>query len=496
MHRVVGLLVAVACTGIGCGDGANPTPLTDEQLVRRLRELPGVTVEVGEFPEDDLDLALQFRYYVLRFTQLVDHTDASQGTFQQQVRLLHRNELAPSPMIVYTAGYADRWGYKPHELTNMLAANQISIEHRYYGTSRPAVIDWSKLTIKQMAADEHEIITALRSIYGGAFLSTGGSKGGMTAVFHRRFYPDDVDGTVAYVTPLSLATSDRFYQDKLDEMSATECRQAVRRTAINMLAQHRGALVERAGAQPDHTYTRVLLEPAVEAAIASVEWSFWQYLGISQCPIVPAQDATVDNLFAFLEQVSPVGDYDDDSVAFYEAYVYQSHTQLGYPSEEPSYLEDLKLLTFGAADYAGELPIDDDDRDEGDHPSGPGHRGPSMPVEVRFDPKAMEDVAEFVREHGDRLLFIYGGGDPWSARPFELGSATRSAMFVEPDGTHRSQIRSLASEDRNEALRMIEDWTGVAPTSPTRKRSTTTLEVDDPSLRRMPARVRALRAEK
>ncbi len=486
MHRVVGLLVAIACTSVGCVDGP-VTPLTEDQLVKRLRSIPGVEVEAGEFPATAADLALEFQYYVLTFTQLVDHDDPKQGTFKQQVRLLHRNELAPNPMIVQTAGYADIWGYKPVEITQLFAANQITIEHRYNGSSRPTVVDWSKLTIAQTAADEHEIISALRSIYHGAFITTGGSKGGMTAIYHRRFYPDDVDGTVAYVAPLSRGPSDASYQQTLDEMSTTECRRAVRSAAVEMLARHRDELVKMARAQPDHTYERVLLEPAVEAAVASLEWSFWQYEGIESCNTVPPAGATAEHLFAFLDEVSPVAAYDDENVAFYEAYVYQARAELGYPSEEPSYLEAMGLLRYSDEDYVGELPSDDDreHRDDpgpaeepDDNEGRPGddsgrrvrdlfaHGEPWTPVPVTFDPSAMAAVRDFVAQRGDRLLFIYGGGDPWSARPFELGNATRSALFVQANGTHRTQIGLLAADDRSAALDMLADWTGVAPVQP------------------------------
>ena len=33
----------------------------------------------------------------------------------------------------------------------------------------------------------------------------------MTAIYHRRFYPDDVDGTVPYVAPISFGAPDLRY---------------------------------------------------------------------------------------------------------------------------------------------------------------------------------------------------------------------------------------------------------------------------------------------
>jgi hypothetical protein len=245
MKRAVGLFVAVALVGGGCSDNS---PLTSDELVSRLRALPGVRVEEGVRDERDEDEdedgvqdaeEAQSHYYVLHFTQPIDHDDPGLGTFEQRVSLLHRDERAPTPLVIYTSGYSDFWGAGPTELTTLLAANQISIEHRYFGTSRPQPTDWSKLTVAQMAADEHAIITALRSIYGGAFITTGNSKGGMTAVFHRRFYPDDVEGTVPYVAPLSYNAPDPRYQAGFNQIGREGCRLAVRDVAIEMLKNRR-----------------------------------------------------------------------------------------------------------------------------------------------------------------------------------------------------------------------------------------------------------------
>jgi len=72
--------------------------MTPDELLARLRELPGVTAQPGEASE-------HYSYYVLHFTQPIDHHDLSKGMFQQEVSLLHRDERDPSPLIVYTSGY-------------------------------------------------------------------------------------------------------------------------------------------------------------------------------------------------------------------------------------------------------------------------------------------------------------------------------------------------------------------------------------------------------
>jgi hypothetical protein len=443
MNRALGLMCAAAVAGSagvaggGCGDDFEAPALTPEQVFVLLRRLPGVTVQ--EMPTD----LPGYRHYVLQFTQPVDHDNPALGTFEQAVSLLHRDERAKVPLIIQTSGYADFNRGKPVELTRLLAANQVSIEHRYFGDSRPQPADWTKLTIKQMAADEHAVIEAMRSIYAGSFLTTGGSKGGMTAVFHRRFYPDDVDGTVAYVAPISFGAPDVRYAPFLDTIGPAACREAVRNAAVRMLSDDRDAMCSNAELQTGHDYTRVALRPAVEAAIVGLEWTFWQYSGVKRCPDVPGSEATVEELFAFLDDVSPPSDYDDKKVAEFEAYYYQSYAELGYPDAGTNYLTP--FLWFGEEDYAGELPV---------------------PEEPEYDDGvAMRDISEWVEDHGSRLLFIYGQWDPWTKGKFPLGNAALrdSHMLIVPEGTHMARIQYLELADRELALSRIEEWTGATP---------------------------------
>jgi hypothetical protein len=419
--------------GLGCGDNLEVPALTPEELSVRLRQLPGVTVQETATDQPG------FHYYVLHFTQPIDHGDPSLGTFQQEVSLLHRDDRAKAPMVVATSGYADFIHDKPVELTRLLGANQVSIEHRYFGTSRPDPADWTKLTIKQMADDEHAVIEAMHSIYQGAFLSTGGSKGGMTAVFHRRFYPDDVDGTVAYVAPISFGAPDERYASFLDTLGPAPCREAVRNAAVRMLSSRREAMCEHAETQTQHSYTRVALGPAVEAAIVSLEWTFWQYSGVTRCPDVPGPDATDDQLFAFLDDVSPVSDSDDEKLAAFEAYYYQSYAELGYPEEGAAYLSP--FLWFGEDDYARELPVE----------------------EPEYNDKAMKDIDNWVEHSGYRLLFIYGQWDPWTKGKFPTGDAVDSPVLTAPEGTHMVRITDLDHADRELALSKLEAWTGATP---------------------------------
>lgn len=459
MNRALACAVLLAACGDDPGSPPGPT-----DLLGKLEAIPGVTVESK--PTDTPG----FEYFVLHFTQPVDHDQPGGQTFQQEVSLLHRDPTAP--MVVLTSGYFDYYLDNTYELTNLIRGNQISIEHRFFGESRPEPADWSKLTIAQMAADQHEIITALRDIYPGAFLTTGGSKGGMTATYHRRFFPDDVDGTVPYVAPMSFGAPDVRYTTFVDQIGPTACRLALRAAATEMLQNRRAAMEARAGAQSGHSYTRIAIGPAVEGSIASLEWAFWQYYGVQFCDSVPPSNSNDDTLFDFLDSIAPVGDNDDAQVAQFEAYYYQAYAQLGFPDGNATYLDP--FLLYSDRDYDKALPT------------------PDLPV---YDGgAAMTEVDEYVQQQGNRLLFIYGEWDPWTGGEYQLGQATDSLKLVQAEGSHGSRINRLSTVDRDAAYAKLAAWSGVTPTPPTSQKAFEVVEPREPRV--PPAMIRVLRSRR
>ncbi|HEY5920618.1 MAG TPA: S28 family serine protease [Kofleriaceae bacterium] len=456
------LLALAACTG-------DDTPKTPDEILFALRELPGVH-EVTAVPTQSAG----YTYFVIYFEQKVDHKDPNSETFLQEVSLLHHNEL-DYPMIVHTSGYWDYYRDRVVELTVLVGGNQISIEHRFFGESRPVPTDWSKLTIEQMAADQHVIVSALKTIYKGAFVTTGGSKGGMTAIYYRRFYPDDVDGTVPYVAPISFGAPDPRYAPFLDTLGPDDCRNKIRAVATDMLANRRAAMLMRAESQATMNnlyYNRVPIGPAVESSIFNLEWAFWQYFGVTACGAVPSVTTDDSTMWRFLDDISPVSDNSDARIEQFDAYYYQAYNQLGYPDGGAVYLDP--YLQYTDADYLNALPTEQPPYDDG---------------------AAMLDIDKFVREDGERLLFVYGQWDPWTGGQFELGGAKDSLMVVQAEGSHSARLTRLAEGDREAAFAKLEAWTGITPQIPA-QRSVPQFAPDATAPRVPPALSRALRARK
>jgi hypothetical protein len=110
------------------------------------------------------------------------------------------------------------------EPTFLLGANQLLVEHRFFGPSTPQPATWEHLSVEQAAADHHRIVEAFKPLYSGRWVSTGASKGGMTSLYHRALYPEDVDATVAYVAPNSYGPEDPRYIQFLDRVGDADCR--------------------------------------------------------------------------------------------------------------------------------------------------------------------------------------------------------------------------------------------------------------------------------
>ncbi|SDH42817.1 PS-10 peptidase S37 [Sinosporangium album] len=415
--------------------------VAQDDLLDRLKAIPGLTVVSESQP-------VGYRFFVLTYDQPVDHRDPSAGTYQQRITLLHRS--ADAPVVLYTGGYGLAATPAPSrtEPTRLLDANQISVEHRFFRPSRPAEpADWRKLTIWQEATDEHRIVQAFKTVYTGKWIQTGASKGGMTSVYHRRFYPGDVDGVVAYVAPNDrINHHDRAYDRFFATVGDAACRTALDEVQREAL-KRRDRLVpmlEADAARNGWTFTKTLgtADRAFEMAILDTVWAFWQYLGTSDCATVPPASATDQDLYAWIDRVVSFGFYTDQELDYYAPYYYQAATQLGWADLAFKHLRGLTR-----------------------HP-GLYQPNAVLPAELRswHDPRPMLDVDHWVRTRAQQMMFVDGENDPWGAEPF-TPSMRDSYRYVAPGANHGANISRLSPADRDAATATLRRWAGVSATA-------------------------------
>ena len=401
-----------------------------DDLLDRINGLPGVEAVEIAAPEG------YGRAFDVRVTQFVNHDSPLDGTFQQRLFLSHLDEARP--MVLETQGY----GLSRNsigELANLVQANQIRVIHRFFPDARPDPPLWKYLTIRQAAADHHLIVELFRRIYPGRWLNSGASKGGMCALYHRRFHADDVAATVAYVAPLILGREDpRFARFLFEQVGNEAGRQKIRDFQRRLLRERSDLMpfVETYASDSNLVYP-LGAGASFEYAVLEYMFAFWQY-GDGDVAAIPGPEASADELFAHLTAVSGLYYYTDQGIYYFEPFFYQAFTELGYTPYFAAHLEDL-LVAVADPDYRDFAPRD---------------------VALPFNPDAMPDVRDWLRENGERIIYIYGGNDPWTAAAVEPAAASDALKVVQPGGNHNVRIRQL--DRREEVIATLERWLGLA----------------------------------
>ncbi|GAA4594997.1 S28 family serine protease [Planotetraspora phitsanulokensis] len=444
--------VALPASAVAIPAQSSSVTAAEDPLLAALKAVPGLTVVSESQPTG-------YRYFILSYTQPIDHRNPKKGTFQQRLSLLHRDTAAP--VVLYTSGYGLSTNPSRTEPTRLLNGNQVSVEHRFFTPSRPAAADWRTLDIWQEASDEHRIVEALKTVYTGKWIQTGASKGGMTSVYHRRFYPGDVDGVVAYVAPNDRVNpADRAYDDFFATVGDAACRTALKNVQIQAL-KRRDRLVPRLqayAADNGYTFTETLgtADRSFEMTVLDAPWAFWQYSRAADCADVPAATASDDEIYEWLDQVASFAFYTDQGQEYYTPYYYQAATQLGWPELKFAHLR-------GLLRYPGLYQANS-----------------SIPAELRsrHDPRPMLDVDHWVRKQSSRMMFIYGENDPWSAERF---TPTRkdSYLYVAPGANHGANVAGLEEADRLAATTTLRRWAGVSEVTALQRNAPASVPDDD-----------------
>jgi hypothetical protein len=339
-------------------------------------------------------------------------------------------------MVFAPSGY----GTSPQsgqELAGILQTNCLSVTHRYFPDARPAILDWQYLDIWQSAEDHHQVVTLFKKIYKGQWVSSGVSKGGETVLFHKRFHPQDVDATVAYVAPLLFSAEDPRFMPYLRTRGTPEVRGAI----TNF---QRGVLQRKATLLDDFQewFTQQNLSfslapaPALESAVVSYQWNFWQR-NVFEPSQIPGPDATDQEIIHHLAAVTRMHFDADEYRDYFRAYIYQALTEIGMPSLEFAELED--LLTEEVVDVREIYGFPPDLEFEYQHGSIPG-------------------ILAWLQQHGDRIIYIYGEVDPWTAGAVELTGQADALRVIQPGADHGVQISTLDQRDR--VLELLSGWLG------------------------------------
>lgn len=411
--------------------------------LRSIKEISEIEkIEIAGFEE----------YYQFLFRQPVDHENPDKGYFNQLVCLGHKNFT--SPMVVELEGYGLH-SKQAGELSTLLKGNQLIIEHRFFDKSVPeGAIPWELLTLKQAATDQHQIIVAMKKIYTeNRWITTGISKGGQTTIYHRYFFPNDVDVSVPYVAPLNLDYVDKRLEKFLSDLGSE--RTKVHSIFDGNADDGNGYLIQDfqeycfehldemvAFASEDirklqYTFDHVGgIKRAMQLAILEFPFAFWQW-GHSSADIPILANSSVKEAYAYLTKVSSLNFFDDSSIQKLYPFYYAALTETGMYEYNikpfKRFLDDKENITFEFA-YPKDAP------------------------KKEFNRVQLEEINRWLQTEAERMLFIYGATDPWSATAVELKKNNKCYKYIMADKDHSCRIKDFDMITREDLIDTLNEW--------------------------------------
>lgn len=402
-------------------------------LEHQLSQLPGVTFERGEMSD-----------YVSRYTLMVrqplDHADTTKGFFPQRVYLTYLSDNQPT--VIVTEGYAaPRPAY--YELSGLISANQVRVEHRFFGESMPDSLDFRYLNLTQATADYHHIRELLREIFPRDWVSTGISKGGATTIFYRYLYPDDVTVSVPYVAPINRAYEDPRLYAFQDTVGTDECRQRIHALQTRLLANREKVLplLRFHNLGSGDKFNHVSLGEAFEYGVLEYPFAFWQ--GGGDCTAIPGPDATLEDALAYFIDAAGISLFSDQLVEYFAAHYYQAATEMGYYGYRTSQFKDLIV----------DLPTD----------RNPMSLFFNFPMEDKFDGRLLAGVNEWLAsDQATRMIYIYGANDTWTASAVPPNDKVESEWFFLKGRSHNdARIRNMNQQEMVRLRTVLGKWLGV-----------------------------------
>jgi len=383
----------------------------------------------------DVDIT-GFRF-TLMIEQPLDYEDPSKGTFKQRVFVKHVG--FDKPVVIHTRGYFARPGDENHELSEILNCNEIEVEHRFFGPSRPASVNWDVLTVKNAANDHHRIVEMFKKYYTGKWINTGISKGGQTALLHRYFFPEDVDVTVAYVAPINLEENDnRIYSFLEDSVSTKENREIVTQLQKALLERRNEIMPMVKEYIKSNAYTfKMGIDLAYEMAVLESYFSYWQYQD-GDVSNLPKPDASAKELYNFLMSTDSFMMFADQNNDVFMAAMVQNYKELGFYGYKTDEFKD--LLKFAKGDFVDNKILVADS------------------IKVKYDGTVVNAMNKWLKEEGNEIIYIYGGQDIWSATMFIPTDKTNALLMVKEGAAHDANIRSFKGKKREKILTTLEKW--------------------------------------
>lgn len=425
------LVVAISFSIVGCRVKLEPIEvLTLQQKLEKI------------FPDAEItkmDAKDHFtKSFQIVLSEPLDHNNPEAGTFKHYVYVSHVDESKPTVLI--TEGY--NAVPRTYELSKIFKGNQVQVEYRFYGKSRPNPIPWEYLKNDQAIEDYHQLVTKLKRLYTGKWISTGISKGGETVLIYKSIYPWDVQVAVVYVAPLINTQEDPRTEIHIKTVGSDECREKITRFQ-RLVLENRNTVLEEISRYADlkkMKFTEVSTEEALEYAILEFPFSFWQWGG--KCDAIPDEKTTAKEQFDYLNAVVGISFYNDKTYYDLLPSYYQHMIELGYYGFDTTPVKDLIKVVLEPTNM----------------------RFAPKNVDLTYNSSYIKKVRDYVENKGNKILYIYGGYDTWGACAPSPKPHVDALMMVLEGAPHSTRIKHFSTEDKQLIYDKLQNWLGYSVT--------------------------------
>ncbi len=193
------------------------------------------------------------------------------------------------------------------------------------------------------------------------------------------------------------------------------------------------ALVHAHALQKGYAFTVVREAEAFEYAVLEYPFAFWQY-GSGDCGPIPGAAPRTRSCSTTWSPFPRSLFTPMPTTAYYRPLFYQAYTEIGYCPYVFEHLGDL-LQAVPAPSYRAFAP-----------------RG----VELTFRPEVMQAVVPWLRNQGARIVYIYGGNDPWTAAALDPAPGLDALQVVQPGANHRREDQGPRPEGA--VIAALERW--------------------------------------
>lgn len=380
--------------------------------------------------------------YVMFIEQNIDGDTDEKGTFKQKLIVGFKDFSKPTVLV--TEGYWGDYALNPNyteELCQLLDANLIVVQYRYFGDSTPVPTNWDYMTVDNSLRDYHHIRQVFGKFLRNKWISTGISKGGQTTMFYRATYPDDVDISVSYVAPLNKDVEDGRHEKFLSKQVGTKEERS------KILAAQKEFMKRKANMMPmfneynkEHKLVYHLSEEDIfDYTVLEYPFAMWQW-GTS-VEKIPATTATDKEWFDHLMAIAGPDYFADPNQ--YMPFDVQAARELGY------YGYDMKpfkkqMSIKSTKGYLKKIMLPDSLQD------------------IDFASRLYDRTVKFLKKSDPHHIFIYGEIDPWSASGvctwLDCSKKTNMRVYVQPRGSHTSRISNMPDDMKKEIVERLMNW--------------------------------------